>query len=406
MSYNKIKISLAVLFLVCFQLSTSAQLAGKIELTKDNRLLGLGTYYKVKSAILNEERPVIISLPEGYKENKADYPVLYLLDGLQNIKHIVGTVELLTESGIVPPMIIVGIESLDRMRDFTPSTAGKNVYGGTGDADIPKSGGAPVFLQFFEKELIPFVDFNFRTHPYRVLEGHSLGGLFCVYTLMKKPELFDAFIVQSPALWWNNEEMTKLAGAFFKSHRALNKSIYLGIGGGDGWGMRQELLHYTNVIKNNEPTNLHWIHEEVGDEGHDDARLLLNYYGLKFIFSDLKPDKEFSGNYSDESFLKGERKLMNKYGEMAKRPVGDYFNLALKLKENKNLMGAITVFKRASKAYPRYVSILTNLAELYEASGQINKAIETYCSGINISKKYKLGYENGFQKKIEMLEKE
>ena len=95
--YKLIKISLSVLFLIFFQFSVHAQLADRIELTEDHQLLGLGTQYILKSEILQEDRPIIISLPKGYKESKTNYPVLYLLDGLAYIKHVVGTVELLTE---------------------------------------------------------------------------------------------------------------------------------------------------------------------------------------------------------------------------------------------------------------------------------------------------------------------
>ena len=131
------------------------QVANKIDRTEDNQLLGLGTQYILKSIILEEDRPIVISLPMGYNTSKANYPVLYVLDGLQNIKHTVGTVELLTESGLIPPIIVVGIESLDRTRDLTPSNAGENVYGGTGNLGIPQSGGAPKFLKFLSDELVP-----------------------------------------------------------------------------------------------------------------------------------------------------------------------------------------------------------------------------------------------------------
>jgi predicted alpha/beta superfamily hydrolase len=383
--------------------NVNAQIAEKIELTNDNQLLGLGTQYFLKSEILTEDRPIIISLPLGYNVNNGNYPVLYLLDGLQNIKHQVGTVELLTESGIIPPVIIVGIESLDRTRDLTPSNAGQNVYGGTGNAGIPQSGGAPRFLQFIESELIPFVESNFRTHPYRILEGHSLGGLFSTYVLMDKPELFDAFIVQSPALWWNKEEMTTKAKEFYKSNMNLNKSVYFGIGGGDGWGMRQELIRYVEVVKENKPENFRWKHEEIGDEGHDDARILLNYYGLKFVFSDLKASENLLKNYSDEAFLIGEKHIINKYGENARRPAGDYFDIITKLLEDENTLEAITVLKRASETYPKYAMLLNNLAQLYEQTNQIDKAIEAYKSGIKVSKKLKLGNEEGYQKEIDRL---
>lgn len=244
----------AIVVLSCHQ--SNAQLANKIEMTEDYQLLGLGTQHKLQSDILNEERPVIISLPVGYNDNQAEYPVLYVLDGLQNIKHIVGTVELLTESGLIPSIIVVGVESLDRNRDFTPSKAGEDLQGSTGNSGIPQSGGAPKFLEFLSEELIPFVDNNYRTHPYRILEGHSFGGLFSVYTLMENPELFDAFIIQAPALWWNKEEMTEKAKTFFKSNRILNKTVYFGIGGGDGWGMQQELIRYVDVVKQHQSKTL------------------------------------------------------------------------------------------------------------------------------------------------------
>ena len=315
MNFKTIKISLAILSVVFFQFSANAQLADKIELTEDNQLLGLGTQHILKSEILQEDRPIIISLPNGYEESQANYPVLYLLDGLGNIKHQVGTVELLTESGIIPPIIIVAIESLDRARDLTPSNAGEDNYIGT-DSGIPQSGGAPEFLKFLESELIPYVESNFRTHPYRLLEGHSFGGLFCTYALMNKPDLFNGFIIQAPALWWNKEEMTGQAKEFFKSKVSLDKTVYFGTGGAEGWGMRQELVRYVDVIKQYSPENFSWKHEEIpGDEAHDDSRLLLNYYGLKFVFSDLKVSKGLLKIYNDEAFLKCEQNLKDKYGK-------------------------------------------------------------------------------------------
>jgi hypothetical protein len=381
-----------------------AQVAGKIELTEDDQLLGLGTRHILESEILQESRPIIVSLPRSYENNSDNYPVLYVLDGLQNIKHQVGTVELLTESGIVPPMIIVAVESLHRLRDLTPSNAGQNVYGGTGKARIPQSGGAPAFLEFLEEELIPYVESNYRVHPYRILEGHSLGGLFAVYSLMEKPGVFDAFIVQSPALWWNNEEMTKKAGEFFKSHPNVDKSLYLGIGGGDGWGMRQELIRFVDVIDQNNPKSLRWTHEEVGNEGHMDARLLLNYYGLKFIFSDLKISADLLDGYSEGIFLESEQGLIEKYGENARRPAEDYLALYTKILDEGDNPGAITVLERAADVYPEYPVILTNLARLYEKADRIDEAIQAYEAGVEVSSKMKLGLEEGYKNEIDRLE--
>jgi len=397
------KKSLLIFALCLLRSIVFGQLAEKIELTPDNKLVGLGEQHVLNSKILNEDRPIIISTPIGYDKDQANYPVFYVLDGLQNIKHTVGTVELLTESGLIPPMIIVGIESLDRSRDLTPSKAGEDVYGGTGNAGIPQSGGAPLFLQFMKEELIPYIENHFRTHPFRILEGHSFGGLFSVFTLMDSPEIFNAFIIEAPALWWNKEEMTEKAKEFYTSNKSLNKAVYFGIGGGDGWGMRQELKRYVEVIKQNEPNNFRWMHEEVGDEDHDASRILLNYYGLKFLFSDLKMSEELTNNFDEGIFLAAEEDLMNKYGPQARRPAGSYIDLVFKLEKEGSKKDVIAVLKRASETYPKYIGLLTWLAKLYEETNQIPLAIATYEKGIALSKKLKLGQEEDLAIEIERL---
>lgn len=391
--------------MACCLHHASAQVAQKIDLTGDGQLLGLGRQHIVESSILPEDRPVIISLPVGYNTTYARYPVLYVLDGLQNIKHTVGTVELLAEAGLIPPVIVVGIESLDRNRDLTPSNAGQEVHGGTGNAGIPQSGGAPEFLRFLSEELIPFVDANYRTHPFRILEGHSFGGLFGTYTLMESPGLFDAFIIEAPALWWNKEEMTAQAKIFFPSIENLNKTVYFGIGGGDGWGMRQELTRYVEVIKQHAPENFRWLHEEVGDEGHMASRLILNYRGLRFIFSDLSGREDLIDDFNAVAFLSTEEHLKNKYGEMARRPAEDYFNLVSELVNKDNDLGAITVLERASEAYPAYIGLLTHLAKLYEKTGQKEQAIDAYLLGVEVSKKYKQGQEEDLLLEVSRLRK-
>ncbi|MEE1974235.1 alpha/beta hydrolase-fold protein [Maribacter flavus] len=393
-----------IMVLSCF-CSSFGQVAHTIEKTENGQLLGLGTQHFLKSTILQEERPFIISLPFGYKETHATYPVLYVLDGLANIKHTVGTVEMLTESGLIPPLIIVAIESLDRNRDLTPSNAGKNLHGSSGNAGIPQSGGAPRFLDFFQEELIPFIDSHYRTHPYRILEGHSLGGLFSIYTLMERPDLFNAFIVAAPALWWNKEEMTEKAKSFFKLTNTLDKTAYFGIGGGDGWGMRQELKRYIDVVEQHRPANFRWKHEQVGDEGHMASRMLLNYNGLRFLFSDIKISEGLIDNYSDTAFLESEKWLKKRYGKNARRPAEDYFSLVSLLVDNGNELGAITVLESASKEYPEYIGLLTYLAKLYENTNQRDKAVDTYLLGVEVSKKYKQGQEDDLLEEVRKLKR-
>jgi predicted alpha/beta superfamily hydrolase len=53
------------------------------------------------------------------------------------------------------------------------------------------------------------IDRTYRSRPYRVLVGHSLGGLFAVYALMTRPDVFQGYIAISPALWWDDQSLVK-----------------------------------------------------------------------------------------------------------------------------------------------------------------------------------------------------
>ena len=59
----------------------------------------LASSFSMHSQVLNEDRTIVVALPAGYASSNASYPVLYLLDGEQNIWHVAGSVEVLTRTG-------------------------------------------------------------------------------------------------------------------------------------------------------------------------------------------------------------------------------------------------------------------------------------------------------------------
>ena len=384
---------LITLFSSCQQNSSIDNSVAENNIKSDSITIGLK--HIITSNVLNEDRQIIISLPDGYATSNANYPVLYLTDGLQNIEHVRGSVEILTRTGNIPPIIIVGITSINRSRDFTPSPI----------KSYQESGGSNHFLNFIEKELIPYIDTTYRTHPFRVLEGHSLGGLFAANTLLERPNLFDAHIIMSPSFWWNEREIIEKAKVFFQSIPQLDKSLFFGIGkeeSSEEFGMRKELTNFIDVINANKPQRLNFEHKEFDDEGHMSSPLLSNYYGLKSIFSDLKYSDEFKANYSDAKFLKKEKEIISKYGEKAKRTGETYYDLGASI-YNKNLSGAITVFKRSVEVYSYDINLITTLANLYEKDKDTSRTIDTYKYAIEVSEKYNFGKEKSFQKEIDRL---
>ena len=363
---------------------------------KDSNQISIATKHLISSTILNENRELLISLPEGYKKTTANYPILVLTDGVQNIKHAIGSIELLTRTGSIPPIIVVGIKSTNRTKDFSP-TVSKN---------SPGSGNGPKYLEFIEKEVLTFVKANYRTHPFTILEGHSLGGVFTAFALMEKPKLFDAHLIMSPSFWWNEEEFIKKSGTFFKANPNLEKAIYFSIGEDESsskWGMRKELTKFVDSLKANKPKNLRFKHTEFKNEGHMSSPLLGTYFGLKWIFSDMLYTDEQVKNYTDKAFLAHEQKMIEKYGSEAKQSAESYVMLSNYVSAKKKYKSAITILKRSVEAYDYDIFLKYNLAKAYQKDKNIPQAIATYKAAIETSKKYKFAYEDRLQKEIDQL---
>lgn len=88
-----------------------------------------------------------------------------------------------------------------RSIDFQPVTPGEDPPAVPGVRE-----GSDDFIYFIEHTLKPFVSDQFPNVDLgrEALYGHSFGGLFVVYALLTRPDLFDSFLSASPALYWND----------------------------------------------------------------------------------------------------------------------------------------------------------------------------------------------------------
>src|SRR5215212_3977747 len=72
----------------------------------------------IKSAVLGEERTVLVRTPVGYETNKLSYPVLYMTDGDAHMGHTASSVAFLTQNGRVWDLSVVGGTNSDRSCDL------------------------------------------------------------------------------------------------------------------------------------------------------------------------------------------------------------------------------------------------------------------------------------------------
>ncbi len=220
--------SLASLILICSSTFSYCQKPGK-EITTEKPFV-VGVIDEIQSAELSEKRILNIYLPEDYNKNDTvKYPVVYLLDGSadEDFIHVVGLYQFYTFPWInrVPKSIVVGIATVDRRRDFTyPTTieADKKRY--------PTTGQSEKFINFIQKELQPYIEKKYKTVPSRTLIGQSLGGLLATEILLKKPELFNQYIIISPSIWWDNGSILKLPSSILSENFKSKTDIYIGVG--------------------------------------------------------------------------------------------------------------------------------------------------------------------------------
>lgn len=332
----------------------------------------------LKSAVLGEDRIVLVRTPPGYETNKLTYPVLYMTDGDAHMGHTASTIEFLTRNGRMSDLIVVGVTNTDRTRDLSPTkSTQKNP---AGELQFPTSGGADNFLKFFETELIPEIEKQYRVQPYRVLAGHSLGGLFAIHSMISKPGLFNSYVSVSPALQWENGETLKRAEDFLKKQKEMKVTLYVSLGNepgaiGESFDRFKALLSQTSI------NGFEWQAERMDDEDHGSVVLRSHYAGLRKVYDgwqgprDLKSGAVLGGLKGADAHYK---KLSEKFGYSIPVPENLINQMGYQFLLDGNAEEAIAVFKANTERYPQSANVYDSLAEAYERQGRLDLAEPLY----------------------------
>jgi predicted alpha/beta superfamily hydrolase len=239
-----------------------------------------------------------ISLPKEYNFTKKHYPIIYLLDADYSFALAKQISEHLSDRNRIKESIIVGIAyanpneyKKNRTRDYTPSYVPS---GGYGKEYQKYSGGAEKFYQFIESELIPYFKQRYRIDD-STLVGHSFGGLFGAYLLIKHPSLFDNYIIVSPSLWYDNHLLLKMAQNKQHFNFEQAKGVWLMIGSQENQGdyrMVDDLKIFNTIIMAKSHRNFNVSVSIVNNLDHDtifpmaltQGLMKLNHSNQTFLF--------------------------------------------------------------------------------------------------------------------------
>ncbi|HVF57728.1 MAG TPA: alpha/beta hydrolase-fold protein [Pyrinomonadaceae bacterium] len=334
------------------------------------------TPIRLKSEVLGEERTILVRTPPGYERGGERFPVLYMTDGDAHILHTSASIAFLARNGRMPEMIVVGITNTDRTRDLTPTKA----LGDGLPIQVRTSGGADKFLKFIETELIPAVESRYRTQPFRVFAGHSLGGLFAVHAMLSRPDLFNAFIAVSPSLQWDSQVVVKRGEEFFKTHKEWKKSLYFTLGDERG-DILDGFKQFREVLTKNQPKSFEWEALQLLDEDHGSVVLPSHYWALRKIFDGWQMARDSStGRVAgglrgvDEHY----KKVSQKFGYTVAAPEALVNQIGYQHLFAGEMDEAINVFKANVERHPASANVYDSLGEAYERSGNFDLARQNY----------------------------
>ncbi len=203
---------------------------------KEAQKISIGESITLESNILNETRTINIYLPPYYQPNDTiKYPVVYILDGgvEEDFVHLAGIFRVSSQPWInrFPEAIVVGIENVNRRRDFTfavPNIDFLDKVGFSRDY-FTQYGGAEPYAAFLEGELIPYINQHYPTTDERTVVGESMAGLMSAYLLTKHPQIFTNYIIVSPSLWWGEEQLLDETTACLLKKIKNPVNVYVGV---------------------------------------------------------------------------------------------------------------------------------------------------------------------------------
>ena len=231
----------------------------------------------------NDEYKIFVALPSSYGSGEKRYPVLYTLDANSAFAMLTETYRLLRVDPSTPDLILVGIgydvtgaaRRGRRGKDLTPTRV----------ANDPNSGGSKEFLNFISETLTPFVDATYRTVPQdRGIHGHSIGGLFVLYALFERPELFRRYIASSPSLWWDDAVLLKQEAEVGKRNAKLEKAVFLSVGAREADDMRQHFQPFVDNVRSRKYAGLSLDAVVLPDEDHLSIVIPAFVRGLRAVY--------------------------------------------------------------------------------------------------------------------------
>lgn len=275
------------------------------------------------------------------------------------------------------------------------------------DTNFSKNtGGGENFAAFLEKELMPHIDSAYSTQPYRVLVGHSFGGLEVMHILTNRTKMFNAYIAIDPSMWYDKQQFLKTTQQKLSGQKYNGTSLYVGIANTLAEGMTLEKLkkdtatdtrHIRSIfamdkfIKANTQNGLRYASKYYGDDDHGSVPMISEYDGLRFIFS------WYRLRLSPSDFMSADTAIVQKYrrhyqavskqlGYKVAPPEMQINGLGYFILSQKHYEKAAALFRMNTENYPQSGNTYDSYADALIEMKDTTAAIANYKKAYAITK--------------------
>jgi predicted alpha/beta superfamily hydrolase len=374
-------------------------------------VITLWTREVVKSSKLNEDRPIFVATPDGYRAGTQRYPVLVILDANDRPQFnlAVANVAFLASRGAIPPLIIVGIPNgKDRTHDLTPSSTSPDVK------NFPTSGGASLFADFIVDEVVPLIRSKYRTLPGIILAGHSFGGLLALEVAAKKPGAFNGVIAMSPALWWNDSSgVVSYSDALARSNKS--QRVFVTSGGLEDV-IDRPTQRFSRRLDSLKPALTAFGYRRYPEDNHGLTPSPSLADGLRFVFEPVSVAKlplSTLGPGSDSAavvraLLESRQRYAvgaRAFGLDERLPEAEVNALGYNvMQELKKPALAVWVFQQNVRDFPESANVYDSLGDGLLAKGDTTAAIAQFRRAVDIAKRTGHPVLEESQRKLKTLE--
>lgn len=342
----------------------------------------------VKSTSFKADVEYKVTLPKSYHEEKAKGKKYFVVFDIhpRSQPYLSGLHDWLSHNGDWPWLESIVITPANYNAEFAKLFQ-----------QIANNPGDKTLLDYFEYDLLNAIDKNYRSNGFRIYSGFMGNGALGLYTLLNRPQLFNAYIIASPSLANDFASITSESKAKLASKDDQMRFLYLSTG--NHQYEKRSLAAFDlfeEALKAAAPASLDWQVHRNNKNNYMSQPIISAVNGIEALFNDIHRDLAADSDISKN----GVQAIIDYYALISDKKYGFAISAEGSLKAlAKSFMTsdpqkALSIYQKVVSLYPESAYALSALAMAYDDLGDINKAIELQSQAVEKSKSMVIWHQN------------